>query len=228
MEPGLRSALLYVIEPEPASGEALSLSLRRTGFNVLSLPNDVAAREAFSRQLPDILIIDANALISNGVVFREWLLAQSEIPLLVILKPGQVPSASEFNLKVEQFLIEPIQPKELLDRVNLLLTRAGGAPASVLEFSGLKIDSFTRSVSLHSKDVKLTIKEFELLWYFASHPGQAFTRDQLLNAVWGHAEFIDPETVTVHIHRLRAKIEDDPSNPHYIQTVYGKGYKFEV
>lgn len=225
MQQGMRSALLYVIETEPASGEALSLPLRRAGFNVLSLPHDAAAREAFSRQLPDLLIIDTNSLIANGLAFKEWLLAQSEIPLLVILKPGQVPSASEFNLKVEQFLIEPIQPKELLDRVNLLLTRAGGEPTSVLEFTGLKIDSFTRSVSLHSKDIKLTIKEFELLWYFASHPGQTFTRDQLLNAVWGHVEFIDPETVTVHIHRLRAKIEADPSNPHYIQTVYGKGYK---
>lgn len=222
----MKSALLYVIETEQASGEALSLPLRRAGFNVLSLPNDLVTREAFARQLPDLLIIDANSPFFNGPAIPGWLQDQSDIPLLIILKQAQLNIASEFNLNIEQFLIEPVQPKEVLDRVNSLLSRSGMLPVTIFEFSGLKIDSRTRSVTLNGEVVKLTIKEFELLRFFAKHPDRVFTRDQLLNAVWGQVEFIDPETITVHIHRLRSKIEADSSRPHYIQTVYGKGYKF--
>ena len=224
----MRSALIYVLETEQASGEALSLPLRRAGFNVVSLPNDQVTREAFDRQLPDLLIIDACSSFPDELTLTEWLHAQSDIQLLVILKQTQFGIASELKLKIEQFLIAPVQDKELLDRVNFMLNRSARGPVTILEFSGLKIDFLTRSVTLHGEVVRLTIKEFELLWLLARHPDRVFTRDQLLNTVWGHVEFIDPETVTVHIHRLRSKIEADLSNPLFVQTVHGKGYKFGI
>ena len=96
-----------------------------------------------------------------------------------------------------------------------------------LEFEGLRIDPTSHTVTLDGQTVPLTAKEFDLLWFFARHPRQVFSRTQLLDRVWGYEFFGDPSTVTVHIRRLREKIERDPSQPRYILTVWGVGYKFE-
>jgi DNA-binding response OmpR family regulator len=96
-----------------------------------------------------------------------------------------------------------------------------------LSFTGLEIDPANHLVSVNNKDIQLSVKEFDLLWLLANHPRQAFTRDQLLERVWGLSDYIDPSTVTVHVRRLREKIEDDPSNPSHLLTVWGLGYKFE-
>jgi DNA-binding response OmpR family regulator len=103
------------------------------------------------------------------------------------------------------------------------LTSAKAAP---LEAGGVTIDPTSRQVTVQTKSVTLTVKEFDLLWFLANNPGQVFTRDQLLDKVWGYNFFGDASTVTVHVRRLREKIEADPTNPHYILTVWGVGYKF--
>jgi DNA-binding response OmpR family regulator len=128
-------------------------------------------------------------------------------------------------------VVKPFSPQELVSRVRAVLRRTRSpAPANVeqpLMFEELSIDPKTRLVLINGKEKSLTSKEFDLLWMLARHPRQVFNRDQLLDLVWGLTEYIDPSTVTVHMRRLREKIEPDPSNPRHIQTVWGVGYKFE-
>ncbi len=132
----------------------------------------------------------------------------------------------------DDYVTKPFSPQELVSRVRAVLRRAkpsgGGEPIErALTFADLSIDPQTRLVTIRGEEKSLTAKEFDLLWLLARHPRQVFSRDQLLERVWGMAEYIDPGTVTVHVRRLREKIEDDPSNPQHLQTAWGVGYKFE-
>jgi DNA-binding response OmpR family regulator len=123
-------------------------------------------------------------------------------------------------------------PQELVSRVRAVLRRSkpsgvGESIERALIFDDLSVDPQTRLVTIHGEEKSLTAKEFDLLWLLARHPRQVFSRDQLLERVWGMADYIDPGTVTVHVRRLREKIEDDPSHPRHLQTIRGVGYKFE-
>jgi DNA-binding response OmpR family regulator len=135
-----------------------------------------------------------------------------------------------FELGVDDYVVKPFSPRELVARVKAVLRRAGteSDPAQEpLTFASLHIDPLRRGVTLGDKPVTLTAKEFDLIWLFARHPQQVLTREQLINQVWGYDFDGDETTVTVHIRRLREKIEPDPSQPTYIHTVRGVGYKFD-
>jgi len=131
----------------------------------------------------------------------------------------------------DDYVVKPFSPQELVSRVRAVLRRSGGekSPESErpLEFGNLRIDPLSRSVTVNDSPVELTAREFDLLHLFARHPRQVFSRDHLLERVWGVSEYIDPGTVTVHVRRLREKIEPDASNPRHLLTVWGVGYKFE-
>jgi DNA-binding response OmpR family regulator len=132
----------------------------------------------------------------------------------------------------DDYVTKPFSPQELVSRVRAVLRRskpAGAIESSerALTFDDLSIDPQTRLVTIRGEEKALTAKEFDLLWLLARHPRQVFSRDQLLERVWGMADYIDPGTVTVHVRRLREKIESDPSNPQHLQTAWGVGYKFE-
>jgi DNA-binding response OmpR family regulator len=135
------------------------------------------------------------------------------------------------ELGADDYVVKPFSPQELVSRVRAVLRRANknNAPENeaALTFADLVIDPQTRLVTISSKEIVLTAKEFDLLHHLACSPRQVFTRDQLLESIWGISEFIDPGTVTVHIRRLREKIEPDPANPTHLLTVWGVGYKFE-
>jgi DNA-binding response OmpR family regulator len=131
----------------------------------------------------------------------------------------------------DDYVVKPFSPQELVSRVRAVLRRARPPAVSAHEqpvaFDDIRIDPQTRLVEVDGAEKTLTAKEFDLLWLLARHPRQVFTRDQLLERVWGLADYIDPSTVTVHIRRLREKIEPNPSEPKHVQTVWGVGYKFE-
>jgi DNA-binding response OmpR family regulator len=122
---------------------------------------------------------------------------------------------------------KPFSPRELAARVRTVLRRssASGATAAALEFGDVQLERETRDVRKAGSPVRLTAKEFDLLWFLASHPRRVFSRDQLMASVWGYTAALDTGTVTVHIRRLREKIEDDPSQPQYLETVWGIGYR---
>jgi DNA-binding response OmpR family regulator len=131
----------------------------------------------------------------------------------------------------DDYVLKPFSPQELVSRVRAVLRRTSSKKATPGEkpitYSSMEIDPQTRLVTINDDEINLTAKEFETLWLLAQNPRQVFTRNQVLEQVWGISDYIDPSTVTVHIRRLREKIESDPSNPQHLLTVWGVGYKFE-
>jgi DNA-binding response OmpR family regulator len=131
----------------------------------------------------------------------------------------------------DDYVVKPFSPQELVSRVRAVLRRTRSSMAESAErplvYGSLKIDPQSRLVEVDGEEKQLTAKEFDLLWTLARHPRQVFSRDRLLDQVWGLSEYIDPSTVTVHVRRLREKVEADPGNPVHIQTVWGVGYRFE-
>jgi DNA-binding response OmpR family regulator len=136
------------------------------------------------------------------------------------------------EMGADDYVVKPFSPQELVSRVRAVMRRSGreqqdSEPERSLSFDALSIDPGSRVVTLSDTPVELTVKEFDMLYLLARHPKQVFTREQLLERVWGGAQYIDPGTVTVHIRRLREKLEADPSHPTRLVTVWGVGYKFE-
>jgi DNA-binding response OmpR family regulator len=135
------------------------------------------------------------------------------------------------EMGADDYVVKPFSPQELVSRVRAVLRRSGGEKTAegerLLEFERLTIDPLSRTVTVNGSPVELTVKEFDMLHLLARHPRQVFSRDHLLERVWGVSEYIDPGTVTVHVRRLREKIEPDASNPRHLLTVWGVGYKFE-
>jgi DNA-binding response OmpR family regulator len=168
----------------------------------------------------------------DGVEITRRLRAAGDTPIIMLTaRREEADRIAGLELGADDYVVKPFSPQELVSRVKAVLRRARGtAPTSAerpLTFDDLRIDPITRLVEVNGAEKSLTAKEFDLLWVLARHPRQVFNRDQLLDLVWGISEYVDPSTVTVHVRRLREKIEADPANPRHIQTVWGVGYKFE-
>jgi DNA-binding response OmpR family regulator len=151
---------------------------------------------------------------------------------MVTARREEIDRIAGLEMGADDYVVKPFSPQELVSRVRAVLRRTGREQVSAenekaLSFSDMSIDARTRVVLVHESAVELTAKEFDMLYLMASYPKQVFTRDQLLERIWGGAEYIDPGTVTVHVRRLREKIEKDPSKPVHLLTVWGVGYKFE-
>ncbi|HWQ83850.1 MAG TPA: response regulator transcription factor [Anaerolineales bacterium] len=228
----MNPALIYIVEDEPSIGEVVGIYLRRAGFQVLGVTNGQAALEALDRQFPDLMILDLMLPGLDGLEITRRVRDRSDLPIIMLTaRREEVDRIAGLEMGADDYVIKPFSPQELVSRVRAVLRRtrpsSPDAPEAPLVFENLRIDPATRLVHVKDQEINLTAKEFEMLWYLARHPRQVFSRDQLLENVWGLSEYIDPGTVTVHVRRLRQKIETDPANPHFIQTVWGVGYKFE-
>ena len=234
LERGLRmsEARVLVVEDEPSIREVVSLYLRRAGYQVTVVDNGQAALDALASQLPDLVVLDLMLPRVDGLEITRWLRERGDTPIIMLTaRREERDRIAGLEMGADDYVVKPFSPQELVSRVRAVLRRTQGATALRFErplvYGDLRIDPQTRLVEVGAEERSLTVKEFDLLWTMARHPRQVFTRNQLLDLVWGLTEYIDPSTVTVHVRRLREKIEADPGNPRYIQTVWGVGYRFE-
>jgi DNA-binding response OmpR family regulator len=222
---------ILLVEDEPSISEIAALYLRRAGFKVKALKDGRAAIQTLKQELPDLLVLDLMLPGMDGLSITRWLRDRSETPIIMLTaRREESDRIAGLELGADDYVVKPFSPQELVSRVRAVLRRSRSYVSEMdaaVHFEGLEINHLTRLVKAQGEEVSLTAKEFDMLWLLAKHPHQVFTRAQLLEEVWGLTDFIDPGTVTVHISRLREKIEPNPSQPSHIQTVWGIGYKFE-
>jgi DNA-binding response OmpR family regulator len=228
----VRGITILLIEDDLEVAETLKLYLYRAGYNIQVVGNGLAAMDAIKNQLPGLVIVDIKSLGMESHEISRWIRDRSDAPIIMLTtKLADAGRVAGFEMGADDYIVKPFNPQDLVYRVREVLRRVVNAtepiPDPPLVFGNLRIDPTTRLVHLGDQEIILTAKEFDMLWLLASHPRQIFTRDQLLERIWGHSEYIDPGTVTVHIRRLREKIEEDPAKPIFIHTVWGSGYKFE-
>jgi len=228
----MNEATILVVDDEPSIREVVGLYLRRAGYEVVVAEDGQAALDALDTHRPDLVVLDLMLPTVDGIEITRQLRARGDTPIIMLTaRHDETDRILGLEMGADDYVVKPFSPRELVSRVKAVLRRTIGATKEgeerTLTFDDVRIDPGARLVEVEGEERPLTAKEFDLLLVLARHPRQVFNRDQLLDLVWGLTEYIDPSTVTVHVHRLREKIERDPANPRHIQTVWGVGYKFE-
>ncbi|HWN23053.1 MAG TPA: response regulator transcription factor [Gaiellaceae bacterium] len=221
---------VLVVDDEPIVREVVVRYLRREGYSTLEADDGDRARTMLERNAPDLVVLDVMLPGTDGLELCRWIRSRSELPVILLTARGEeADRIVGLELGADDYVTKPFSPRELAARVRTVLRRSAPAPSAEgerLEFEGLTLDTETREVRKAGEELKLTAKEFDLLWCLASNPRRVFSRDQLMSRVWGYEAALDTGTVTVHVRRLREKIEDVPSHPRFLQTVWGVGYRF--
>lgn len=223
---------VLIVDDEPMVREVLSRYLAREEFDVRTAADGEAALEIIADGTPDLVLLDLMLPRVDGFEVFRRMRANDGTPVIMLTARGEeTDRIVGLDLGADDYIGKPFSPREVVARVKAVLRRAGagnGDPAeAVLRFDDLEIDPRTREVLVGGRNAELTPKEFDLLHLFASNPRTVFSRLQLLDSVWDVAFDGDPSTVTVHIRRLREKVEADPSAPARLVTVWGAGYRFE-
>jgi DNA-binding response OmpR family regulator len=224
---------ILIVEDEPSIAEVVGLYLQRAGYRVQTAADGKIATTMLEKGIPDLVILDLMLPEIDGLSLTRWLRNRSDVPIIMLTaRREEIDRIAGLEMGADDYVVKPFSPQELVSRVRAVMRRLKREQAldeseQPLSFGELAINALSRTVSVSGKDVPLTAKEFDMLYLLAQHPRQVYTREQLLERIWGGAEYIDPGTVTVHIRRVREKIEADPSNPVRLVTVWGVGYKFE-
>ena len=224
---------ILVVEDEASIAEVVSLYLKRAGFNVQIAADGRQAMGILERQIPDFVILDLMLPEVDGLSLTRWLRDRSDVPIIMLTaRREEIDRIAGLEMGADDYVVKPFSPQELVSRVRAVMRRLGREQDAAeneraLSFGDLSIDPKSRVVTVKDSPIELTAKEFDMLYLLARHPKQVFTREQLLERIWGGALYIDPGTVTVHVRRLREKIEADASKPMRLLTVWGVGYKFE-
>jgi DNA-binding response OmpR family regulator len=222
---------VLVVDDEPAIADIVSRYLERAGYQttIARTGHDALGHAVAVR--PDVVVLDLMLPDMDGLeVMRRLRREQVRRGAIILLTARGEESDRVVGLRLgaDDYVVKPFSPAELVARVDAVLRRIEAVPEHEppLRFDGVEIDPGGRQVLRNGQTVELTAREFDLLLFLARQPGQAFTRDQLMQHVWQYTFYIDTSTVTVHIRRLRAKLEADPGCPRHIQTVWGVGYRF--
>lgn len=232
---------ILVVDDERTIREVVRRYLELEGFAVTEAETGPQALSMLQTSSPDLIVLDIMLPGVDGFAITRKLRnpaeytplsIEGEIPIILLTaRNNEMDRVAGFEVGADDYVVKPFSPRELVARVKAVLRRsvpATGGSETPLEFDKLYLDPRSRTVTVDEEGVLLTAKEFDLLWFLVRHPRQVFSRQQLLDHVWGYEFYGDESTVTVHVRRLREKIEDDPSKPTYIQTVWGVGYKFEA
>lgn len=226
---------VLVVDDDPTVSEVVTGYLERAGFTVDRAADGPAALDAAARHRPDLVVLDLMLPGMDGLEVCRRLRAGSggrpSVPVVMLTARGDEDDRIlGLEVGADDYVTKPFSPRELVLRVRSVLRRASSAApadAPLLAAAGLAVDPAARRATKDGAELPLTLREFDLLAYFLRHPGQVCDRERLMREVWGW-DFGDLSTVTVHVRRLRAKIEDDPADPQLIRTVWGAGYRFEA
>jgi two-component system response regulator RegX3 len=223
---------VLVVEDEESYSDALSYMLRKEGFEVALAGDGLVAIEEFERGGADIVLLDLMLPGVPGTEVCRELRRRSNVPVIMVTaKDTEVDKVVGLELGADDYVTKPFSPRELVARIRAVLrrgTEVGEAVPAVLEGGPVRMDVERHVVTVEGGAVRLPLKEFELLEMFLRNTGRVLTRGQLIDRVWGADYVGDTKTLDVHVKRLRAKIEPDPSEPKHLVTVRGLGYKFEV
>jgi len=231
MEDHVRGTVL-VVDDEPTIAEVVARYLERAGYGATIAADGPSALEQATLHRPDLVVLDLMIPGLDGLEVMRRLRDHDRDRIAVILltaKGEESDRITGLRLGADDYVVKPFSPAELVARVDAVLRRIDTSPAqeAAIELSDLIIDPASRQVFVAGEEAQLTQREFDVLLFMARHPGQVFSREQLMDAVWQYSFYSDTSTVTVHIRRLRAKVELDPAEPRHIQTVWGVGYRFK-
>ena len=222
---------ILVVDDDPTISEVVARYLEREGYDVDIASDGEEALALGKSGSPDLVVLDLMLPKIDGLEVFRLLRSQDSVPIIMLTAKGEeTDKLVGLSLGADDYITKPFSSRELVARVKAVLRRSAMPrtyEADALRFQDLHISPKTRQVRVRGADVELTAKEFDLLLYLAQHPRQVFSREQILNDVWDYIYVGDASTVTVHIRRLREKIEVDPAKPRYILTVWGIGYKFQ-
>jgi DNA-binding response OmpR family regulator len=221
---------VLVVDDEPIVREVVVRYLRRDGYTTLEAGDGEVARRVIEAGSPALVILDVMLPGLDGLELCRWIRRRSDLPVILLTARGEeADRIAGLELGADDYVTKPFSPRELAARVATVLRRATTASAArePLVVGDLVIDGLGREVTRAGTSVPMTAREFDLLSFFVAHPRQAFSRAQLMDSVWGYAAAIDTGTVTVHVRRLREKIERDPSQPAHLRTIWGVGYRFD-
>jgi DNA-binding response OmpR family regulator len=220
---------ILVVDDEPTIRDVVVQYLRREGYATLEAGDGDAARELLEREWPNLVVLDLMLPGTDGLALCRWIRGRSQLPVIMLTARGEeADRIVGLELGADDYVTKPFSPRELVARVRSVLRRSAAAderPDERVRFGDIEIDTAAREVRKHGSTLNLTAREFELLWFLASHPRRVFSRDQLMSRVWGYEPAFDSGTITVHVRRLREKIEDEPAHPRYLETVWGVGYR---
>jgi DNA-binding response OmpR family regulator len=224
---------VLVVDDDPTVSDVVRRYLERAGYGVALAADGPAALASFEREQPDLVVLDLMLPGMDGLeVCRRLRAVEANVPIIMLTAMGEeADRVLGLQLGADDYVTKPFSPREFVLRVQSVLRRAA-APAPVVDQpqvlvdGDLMVDPVRRVATRGGEELALTVREFDLLIFLMSHPGRAFRRSEMLESVWGWT-FGDHSTVTVHVRRLREKIEPDPANPRRIVTVWGVGYRYE-
>jgi len=222
---------VLLVDDEPTITEVLGRYLERAGYEVRAAGDGASALVEVGLRQPDLILLDLMLPGVDGLEVMRRVRERDRERIAIILLTARGEESDRvvgLRLGADDYVVKPFSPAELLARVDAVLRRVDTTPrrGPVLRFEGLEIDPAARKVTLGDEQVALTQREFELLLFLAQRPGQVFTRSELMDQVWQYSFYTDTSTVTVHVRRLRAKVERDPARPRFLETVWGVGYRF--
>jgi len=226
------SSTILLVDDEDAVQKLLAYPLERDGFRVVQARDGEEALERFAEQRVDLVVLDLMLPKLDGLEVCKRLRATSTVPIIMLTaRDDELDKVLGLELGADDYITKPFSIREFRSRVRALLRRAAIPAAAradeTIERDGLRIDSERRDVEVDGRPVQLTYVEFELLRTMASSPGRVFSREMLLQALWGGSEYREPRTIDVHVRHLREKLERDASEPEFILTVRGVGYRFK-
>jgi DNA-binding response OmpR family regulator len=225
-------ATVLVVDDEPIVRDVVSRYLERDGHTIVEAGDGDEARGLIEREAPSLVVLDVMLPgKTDGLALCRWIRSTSDLAVILLTARGEeTDRIVGLELGADDYVTKPFSPRELASRVRTVLRRAQPAapPRQRVEIGSLVVDAGRHESWKDGRLLSLTAREFDLLWFLASNPNRVFSRDQLMARVWGYAAALDTGTVTVHVRRLREKLEDDPSKPDLLETVWGVGYQLRA